>query len=76
MSTCSIPRGVRSRTFFLSRSPELMDESSGNFFIKRSVCVPFLTVAGGKSVLVLETKSIVRHTRLLVPQIGLCARLL
>jgi hypothetical protein len=38
-----IPRGVRSLTFFLSRSPELIDASCGNFFIKRSVCVPFPT---------------------------------
>jgi hypothetical protein len=38
-----LPSGVRSLTFFLSKSPELMEESSGNFFIKRSVCVPLPT---------------------------------
>lgn len=38
-----LPRGVRSLTFFLSKSPELMEERSVNFFIKRSVCVPLPT---------------------------------
>jgi hypothetical protein len=42
-SVDDVPSGVRSLTFFLSRSPELIDESSENLFIKRSVCVPFPT---------------------------------
>lgn len=41
--TESVPRGVRSLTFFLSKSPELMDDNWGKRLIKRSVCVPFPT---------------------------------
>jgi hypothetical protein len=60
----SIPRGVRSLTFFLSRSPELIDESSENLFIKRSVCVPFPTPGAPTSMILaafanLETDMIV-----------------
>lgn len=39
----NVPSGVRSLTFFLSRSPELIEDTSGNFFIRRSVCVPLPT---------------------------------
>jgi hypothetical protein len=39
----NIPRGVRSLTFFLKRSPELIEDNSGKRFIRRSVCVPFPT---------------------------------
>lgn len=38
-----IPKGVLSLTFFLSKSPELMDDSWGNRFINRSVWVPLPT---------------------------------
>jgi hypothetical protein len=39
----SVPRGVRSLTFFLKRSPELIEDNCGKRFIRRSVCVPFPT---------------------------------
>lgn len=41
--TKRVPAGVRSLTFFLSRSPELSCSISGNCCIKRSLCVPLPT---------------------------------
>jgi hypothetical protein len=38
-----LPRGVRSLTFFLNKSPELIEASSGNFLMRRSVWVPLPT---------------------------------
>ena len=46
-----VPKGVLLRTLSRNKSPELIDDNSGNRFIKRSVCVPLPTPGAPTSII-------------------------
>jgi hypothetical protein len=61
-----IPRGVRSLTFFLRRSPELIDDNSGKRFIKRSVCVPLPAPGAPTSIILAALESAILYVGLTI----------
>ena len=46
-----VPKGVLLRTLSRNKPPELIDDNSGNRFIKRSVCVPLPTPGAPTSII-------------------------